>query len=169
MVPVPLILSSTQPPPSAAMEDGDDDYLDSLRGGRSRLPSRGNPPGHSNYDLADQERQIGGARAFGTTAPDFASDIAHRPRPRPRTTHSDTLRFDTSSALPRLCYWNNSHVGNSMKEWGSLKGPFPVLAPTITEVVKIKHAIYDASTRMTTTTNGDWTDKTELSLSKFED
>ena len=145
------------------MEYDDDDYLDSLLGERSRLPLRGNPPGDSNYDL-DEGRQVGGARAFATTAPDFASDVAHRTRTR--TTRSDTSRFDTAS--PRLRYWNNNHVVNAVKEWGSLKGPFPVLAP-ITEVVKIKHAIYDTFTRKMVSTTGNWTDKTEFFLSEFED
>ena len=50
-----------------------------------------------------------------------------------------------------------------MKEWGSLNGPFPVLA-SITEVVNIKHAIYATFTRKMTFTTENWTDKTEFFL-----
>ena len=55
-----------------------------------------------------------------------------------------------------------------MKKWGSLKEAFLALEP-ITELVKIKHAIYDAFPRKMTTTTGDWTDKTKLLLSQFGD
>jgi hypothetical protein len=125
------------------MEYDDDDYLDSLRGGRPRLPSHGNPSGNSNYDPADEEGKVGGARAFAAaTAPDFVSDIASRTR-TPTTRSSDTQgsRFHTSDTTsPCLQHWNNNHVVNKMKGWGSLKGPFPHLAP-ITEIVKLKRAI----------------------------
>jgi hypothetical protein len=151
------------------MDDDDDDYLDSLRRGRPRLPSRGNPLGDSNYDLAEGGK-VGGARAFAATAPEFVSDIASRTRTS-NTRSGDTKgsRFRTSdTSEPRLFYWNQNHVVNTTKEWGTLKGPFPALAP-ITETVKIKHAIYDAFTRKMSSTNGDWTDKTEFFLSEFED
>ena len=121
------------------MEYDDDDYLDSLRGGRSRLPLRGNPPGDSNLDL--NEGQVGGGpRAFAATAPDFVSDlVSSRTRTRTnRTGDTQASRIDTAS--PRLRYWKNNHVVTEMKDWGSLKGAFPVLAP-ITEIIKIKHSI----------------------------
>ena len=113
----------------------DDDYLDSLRGRQPRLLSRGNPHGNSNY-------AIGGAKAFGTTAPAFVSDIAHRTHTRTtRSGDTQASRFDTLLlASPRLCSWNNNHVVNTKKKWGSLEGPFPALA-LLTEIVKIKHAI----------------------------
>ncbi len=149
--------------------DDDDDYLDSLRRERLLLPLRGNPLGDSNYDLAD-ERQVGGARAFAATAPDFVSDVATRTRARTnRTGDTQGSRFRTVDTTDsRLQCWQNNHVVNHMKKWGSLKGPFPVLAP-ITELVKIKHAIYDAFTRKMIATTGDWTDKIEFFLSEFEE
>jgi hypothetical protein len=70
---------------------------------------------------------------------------------------------------PRLKkHCNSNHTVNTiMKEWGSLKRPFPALAP-ITEIVKIKHAAHDAFTRKMITATGDWADKTELFLWEFE-
>ncbi len=167
-VPVHLILSSTQQPACTMDYDDDDDYLDSLRRERLLLPLRGNPLGDSNYDLAD-ERQVGGARAFAATAPDFVSDVATRTRARAnRTGDTQGSRFRTVDTTDsRLQCWQNNHVVNHMKKWGSLKGPFPVLAP-VTELVKIKHAIYDAFTRKMIATTGDWTDKIEFFLSEFE-
>ena len=91
--------------------------------GRSCLPSRGNLPGNSNYGLAEEEGKVGRARAFAKRDPDFVSGIAHRTRTtrtraRARTTRSgDTQasRFDILSASPRLRYWTNNHVVNTMK------------------------------------------------------
>ena len=84
----PLQAHNNQP---AVMEYDDDDYLDSLRRGR-HLPSRGNPPGVSNYDLAE-EGKVGGARVFATTAPEFVSDIVTRNRTRTSSGDTQGSRF----------------------------------------------------------------------------
>jgi hypothetical protein len=55
----------------------------------------------------------------------------------------------------------------TIKEWGSMKGPFPTLAP-ISKDVKVKHSIYELFTRKMDTTAGDWTDKLEFFLNMFD-
>jgi hypothetical protein len=76
----------------------------------------------------------------------------------------------SDTAEPRLHHWKNNHIiVNTLQEWGSLKGPFPNLAP-ITAAVKIKHSTHNVFTgKMTSSTAGDWTDKTEFFLPEFED
>jgi hypothetical protein len=130
--------------------DDDDAYLDSLRRER-HLPLRGNSPGDWNYDLA--EGQVGrGARTFAATVPDFVLDIVDRSdinRNRTGATHRDTKgsRFSNQDGTdPREKCWKNNHVVNTIKEWGTIKDPFPTLAP-ITKLVEIKNTIYVVFTR----------------------
>jgi hypothetical protein len=143
-----------------------DDYLDSLAGER-HVPLRGNPPFDSNQDLSEREgarTMVGRGMAFATTPPDFV--------PRTRSSNNrDTKgsRFSNQrDGSDRDQYWKNEHAVSVKREWGTILGIFPVIAP-ITEIVKIKNALFNSFVSKVESVRGDWKDKTEFLLSQFED
>jgi hypothetical protein len=156
----------TQQPAASKMTD-DDDYLDSLRRGRL-VPSRGNPPGDMNRDQA--EEKVGEGIAFAAAPPEFVADIVPRPRTRANCNDSQGSRFrNHDDDDPRDRYWKKNHTVNSKEKWGTLRGLFPHITPSITELVKIKNTIYNLFIAKVVTARGDWKDKTECFLAKFED
>ena len=140
--------------------DDDDAYLDSLLGGRP-LPLRGVLPMDSNPEWQQQRERT---TTFAATPPDF---VARRNRTSdPRTARNQ--RFDSRDEDPRNSYWKNNHCVNLQREWGTIRGQFPVLPP-ITELKKIKNTIFNLFTKKLTTATGEWKDKTEFFLAEFED
>ena len=148
--------------------DDDDDYLDSLRRER-RLPLRGNPPEDSNSDRF--ERQVDGGNgngmAFAATPPDFGN------RTHARSNNSRDTRFDTradtkSTGDVRTTYWKNNHAVLAQEDWGSIRANFPVIPP-ITEIVNVKNSVCDSFVSKLASARGDWKDRTEFFLAKFEE
>jgi hypothetical protein len=145
-------------------------YLDSLTGGR-HLPLSGNPPRHSNQEFDDEQRRGG---AFATTPPDFNGGTGNRSY---RTRSSNNRTGDTQSSRfrnqqeyndPREKYWKNNHSVSKHEDWGSLVGQFPTIAP-IGEHVTVKNAIFNTLAERVEINSGNWPDKTEFFMGKFED
>jgi hypothetical protein len=146
--------------------DDDDDYLDSLRRER-RLPLRGKPLDDSNPDRFDRQVDGGYGMAFAATPPEFGN------RTRTRSSNSRDTRFDTrtdtkSSGDARTNYWKNNHAVLVQEEWGTIRAKFPVIPP-ITEIVNIKNSVYNSFVTKVESARGDWKDRTEFFLAKFEE
>jgi hypothetical protein len=68
---------------------------------------------------------------------------------------------------PRDACWKDNHAVIQNEEWGTLLGNFPVIAP-ITKQVKIKNSINTSFIYRVETARGDWKDKINFFLAKFE-
>jgi hypothetical protein len=147
--------------------DDDDDCLDSLRRER-RLPLRGNPLEDSNPDRFDRQADGGCGMAFAATPPEFGN------RTRARSSNSRDTRFDTrtdtkSSGDARTNCWKKNHAVLVQEEcWGTVGAKFPVIPP-ITEIVNIQNSVCNSFVTKVEWARGDWKDRTEFFLAKFEE